>query len=73
MDNQLTCVLCCKQAVGCSAQIPTCADHDREYANEAKQYLPLSKRKVYQRLIAAYERRYEHSYFGTQGIPVNAP
>lgn len=30
------CVLCEKEAITTAAQIPVCAEHDREYAEEAK-------------------------------------
>ena len=68
MHKKLICVLCDKEAMGASAQIPTCAEHNEEYDIEGQLYLPLSMRPVYQRLIEAYEQRYEHGYFGQQRI-----
>lgn len=56
--HKLTCVLCDEDAVGASAQIPTCQRHAAEYAAEGRLYLPLARRPVYQRLIAAYERKH---------------
>jgi hypothetical protein len=54
--KKVTCVLCDKKAITCSAQIPTCAEHSGQYEQEAARYLPLSQRPFYQRLIRAYEQ-----------------
>lgn len=67
MHPILHCVLCDSMAVSASAQIPTCVKHDREYDAEARLYLPLSERPVYQRLIAAYELE-RGPYFGPNRV-----
>jgi len=60
----LKCVLCDKQAIGTAAHIPVCEEHYKAYDEEGFKYLPLAERKVYLRLIAAYEEQTGKSYWG---------
>lgn len=50
-----TCVLCDRLATTTAAQIPVCSDHDRQYQEEAQQYLKY--RPFYLRLQRAHAQR----------------
>lgn len=55
MNNNQTCVLCNRKAITTAAQIPVCSDHDREYQEEAQQYLRY--RPFYFRLQRAHTQQ----------------
>lgn len=45
------CVICGKDATTTAAQILVCDGHYKEYADEAKKYLPECKRDFYNKLL----------------------
>lgn len=53
-EYKIYCVLCGQEAITTVGHIPVCAEHDRQYQEEGRQYLPYSERAVWQRIQQAY-------------------
>ncbi len=47
------CVLCDETAITTAVQIPVCRKHYKQYADEAKLYLPEHERTFYKKLLEA--------------------